>query len=316
MNEAGIICNKRFFNLSALADVDVHILGALLNSTLTWFFKEYYGREVGREGFLDTDVFVTRQIPIVSPRQLSPKIQKRLVEAFTAISQRPQQSIHPMGNELEQPDRIELDDAVLEALGIEEAEERLLWREQIYDRLQREYTDTREMEEIATENRRKAARGKQKASARSIAREIWRDLEDKSIFRRFPDDFVPISASVATHQLPEGGVQVGKELFTGAGALGTGYIMIGEELRFVGSIAKAQFVQTWQETGNVGSISIPDDDDLCLQVMDEYAAYKREIETELYSWAQSKTADERLQNQLIGLLWGYIQDYLQAQTNN
>jgi hypothetical protein len=217
-----------------------------------------------------------------------------------------------MGNELDQPDRIELDDVIFEALGIRDAEERVLWREQMYDQLRQLYRSKRALEQIAMDNRTKAARGKQKASARSIAREIWRDIEDKSILRRFPDDFVPVSTSVTTHHLPEGDVQVGKELFTGAGALGTGYIMIGEELRFVGSIAKAQFVQTWQETGNVGPVSIPDDDDLCLQVMDEYAAHKREIETELYSWVRGKTADERLQNQLIGLLWGYIQDYLQA----
>ena len=70
LNPDGYICNKRFFNIYPKHDLHPKVLAALLNSTLTWFFKIFYGRSVGREGFLDTDVFATRLIPVVKATDL------------------------------------------------------------------------------------------------------------------------------------------------------------------------------------------------------------------------------------------------------
>jgi len=312
LNPEGYICNKRFFNVYPKHDTNPKILAALLNSTLTWFFKDFYARSVGREGYLDTDVFITKMIPVVQAGDLNEGLQQRLVKTFDAISQRPAQSIYPMGDELEQADRVELDDAVLEALGVRDPTERQRWRERVYDELKRLYKRKRELEKIAMENRIKASRAKRTASARTLAKEIWREM-DKSAFRRFPDDFVLPGTPIKRFHLPEGRIQVGRELFTGAGSVGAGYIMIGDELRFVGSMIKAEFVQAWQEADNIGAVRVPEDDDVCRQVLGAYQRYREEIQEDILRWAGSRTADERLQMRVVSLLWRYIDEYVQSQ---
>ena len=129
LNPESYICNKRFFNVYPKHSLPPRVLAALLNSTLTWFFKIFYGRSVGREGFLDTDVFATRLIPVVKATNLSEPIQQRLIAAFESLSSRPLHPIFPMGDGLEQVDRSELDDAAFEALGVTDPAERRQWRD-------------------------------------------------------------------------------------------------------------------------------------------------------------------------------------------
>lgn len=314
LNPKEYICNKRFFNIYPKQDTNPKVWAALLNSTLTWFFKDFYARSVGREGYLDTDVFITKMIPVVQARNLREELQQRLVKAFDTVSQRPALPIYPMGDELEQADRVELDDAMFEALGVNDPTERQWWRERVYDELKRLYKRKRELEEIAMKNRIKAARKKRTASARTLAKEIWREM-DKSAFRRFPDDFVLPDTPTKKFRLPEGEVQIGRELFTGAGALGQGYIMIGEDLRYAGSMVKAEFIQAWQEAGNTGTVHVPEGDEVCQQVLDAYQQYREEIQDDILRWARSRTADERLQTRVISLLWQYIGEYVQSQTS-
>ncbi|MCX6030572.1 MAG: N-6 DNA methylase [Chloroflexi bacterium] len=311
LNRGGNICNKRFFNVYPKHDGSPKVLAALLNSTLTWFFKDFYARNVGREGYLDTDVFATKLIPIMRMTDLSSAVAERLSAAFDALSLRPLQPIYPMGDELEQTDRVELDNAVFEALGVADPTERQQWREQVYTEMRRMYKRKRELEEIAMENRNKAARTKHTANARTVVKDIWREI-DKTVFRRFPEDFVLPGTSTKQLHVPEGEVKVGRELFTGFGALGVGYIQVGDELKFVESLAKADFVQAWREAGNTGTAFVPHDDDVCAEVCDAYRQYRSEIELTLYEWAASRTADEGLQTQVVTLLWKHIGEHVRA----
>ncbi len=313
-NDENLPINCRLYAIKAHANVDPKVLAAILNSTLVAWFKEIYGRVVGREGNTDTMVFETKQMLVVDPLQISPNVAGRLRTALDKLMQRPALPIYPMGDELEQADRVGLDDAVFEALGVNDPTERQQWREQVYDELERLYKRKRELEEIAMENRIKTARAKRTASARTLAKEIWREM-DKSAFRRFPYDFVLPGTAAKRFRLPEGQVQVGRELFTGAGALGAGYIMTGDDLIFAGSIVKAEFIQAWQEAGNTGTVHVPEDDEMCQQVLDAYQQYREEIQEDILRWAKSRTADERLQMRVVSLLWRYIGEYVQSQPN-
>ena len=313
-NDDNLPINCRLYAIKAHANVGPKVLSAILNSTLVAWFKEIYGRVVGREGNTDTMVFETKQMLVVDPLQVSPNVANRLRTALDKLMKRPALPIHPMGAELEQADRVELDDAVFEALGVDDPIERQRWREWVYDELKQLYKRKRELEEIAMKNRIKAARTKRTASARTLAKEIWREM-DKSAFRHFPDDFVLPGTATKKFRLPEGEVQVGRELFTGAGALGTGYIMIGDDLIFSGSIVKAEFIHAWQEAGNTGTVHVPEDDEVCQQVLDAYQQYREEIQEDILRWAKSRTADERLQMRVVSLLWRYIGEYVQSQPN-
>jgi len=313
-NDENLPINCRLYAIKAHPNVEPKVLGAILNSTLVAWFKEIYGRIVGREGNTDTMVFETKQMLVVDPRQVFPDVADRLRTALDKLIGRPALPLYPMGGELEQADRVELDDVVFEALGVDDPTERQRWRERVYDELKRLYKRKRELEEIAMENRLKAARAKRTASARALAKEIWREM-DKSVFRRFPDYFVPPGTATKRFRLPEGEVQVGRELFTGAGALGTGYIMIGDDLIFAGSTVKAEFIQAWQEADNTGIVHVPKDDEVCQQALYAYQQYREEIQENILRWAKSRTADERLQMRVVSLLWRYIGEYVQSQPN-
>jgi hypothetical protein len=181
----------------------------------------------------------------------------------------------------------------------------------VYDELKRLYKRKRELEEIAMRNRVKAGRKSRTASARTLAKEIWREF-DKTNLRRFPEDFVLPGTPFKTLRLPEGEVIVGRELFTFEGVLGIGHIQIGDIPIDVGSLSKAEFIKAWQEVGNAGEVQVPESDEMCQQALDAYRQYRTVVEEQLAAWAASRTPDERLQWQIINLLWKHIGEYLRA----
>lgn len=306
-NPANHPVNCRLYAIKANEGVDAKVLGALLNSTFIAWLKEIYGRVLGREGNTDTMVFEVKQMLVPDTSNLSDDTCHRLCRALDRLMRRRTLPFFPMGDELEQADRVELDNAVFEALGVISPEEQNEWRERLYEQVRLLHKQKRELEEEAQVNRVKAARTKRTASARTLAKEIWREL-DSIDFRRFPSDFVPPNTPTKAHQLPEGEVQVGREMFTGAGALGVGYIMIGDELREVGSLCKAEFVRAWQEAGNHGTVQIPVDDNACQAALDNYHRYRAATQDTFFQWASSRTADERLQHQIVALLWRHAHE--------
>ncbi len=310
-NSESLPINCRLYAIKAKTEVDSLLLGAILNSTLIGWFKEIYGRVMGREGNTDTMVTEVKQMLIVDPLCISLNVVDRLYATLEKLMRRPALPIYPMGAELDQSDRVELDDAIFEALGVAHPSDRYKWREWLYDQLKQLYKHKRELELIAMSNRVKAARTKMTASYRTLAKEIWRDM-DKSAFRCFPDDFILPGIPTKRFDLPGGEIQVGRELFTGAGSLGVGYIMIGEELRYVGSMIKAEFIQAWQEAGHTGAVFVPEDEQTCDDILAAYARYRADIQAQATEWASSRTADLKLQEQVVNLLWKYINEYVQA----
>ena len=315
INNQNLPINCRLYAIKTREAVSSTLLGAILNSTLVAWFKEIYGRVMGREGNTDTMVFEVKQMLVVDPTQISDQTVLKLQQALQKLKGRAALPIYPIGDELNQIDRVELDNVVFEALGVTEPAERDLWREALYEQLKKLYRRKRDLEEIAMENRRKAARSKRTSSARSVAKELWREI-DKSQLRHFQTDFMPPNIPTKTHRLPAGKVQIGRELFTGAGMLGYGYIQIGEDLRYVGSLAKAEFCQKWQEADNLDTVDIPEDDKICQEILTEYQDYKDSIEKTLYEWVRSRTADERMQQKVVNLLWQHINEYVLAQVIN
>jgi hypothetical protein len=311
INQHRLVSNCRLYSINARYEIEPLVLGAILNSTLVAWVKEIYGRVVGREGNTDTMVIDAKVMPVPDPRLITPEVRLRLVAAIERLMQRPTLSIYPMGSELEQADRVELDDAVFEALGVTDPDERRRWRERVYDELKRLYKRKRELEEIAMRNRIRAGRKSRTASARTLAKEIWREF-DKTHLRRFPQDFVLPGTPCKTLRLPEGEVIVGRQLFTFEGVLGVGHIQIGDIPIDVGSLPKAEFIKAWQEAGNTGEVQVPQLDEMCQQVLDAYKQYRVAVEEQLATWAASRTPDERLQWQVINLLWKHIGEYVQA----
>jgi hypothetical protein len=140
---------------SVLSETERSVLVAILNSTLVGLFKTFYGRFAGTEGNLKTEVVDVNLIEVPDPRGVDEAVATRLIESLHSMTGRTvgrlvdeslmechsyrralELAARPLAlsDELRQPDRRKLDDAVFELLGVESASERKM----LVDRLHAE----------------------------------------------------------------------------------------------------------------------------------------------------------------------------------
>ena len=121
-------------------------MGGILNSTFAVLSKFQYGRPVGNEGNLKTEVVDVTMMPVPDPRRCSAQTVTRVAKAFDAmkgreafqlLSERRMRSMafSKVGKEnelinlsetceLDMSDRHELDDAIFEMMGVTSKRER------------------------------------------------------------------------------------------------------------------------------------------------------------------------------------------------
>jgi N-6 DNA Methylase len=121
-----VIVNQRFTVLNARDGTDVELAHALLNSTVGLFMIEAIGFGRG-QGALDLNKDrLGKHLHMIDPSALSAAQRGNIVAAFATVRDR---EILNIADELEQQDRIILDDVILEALGAE------IDRESVYEGL-------------------------------------------------------------------------------------------------------------------------------------------------------------------------------------
>ena len=162
-------------------------------------------------------------------------------------------------DELHQPDRQELDDAVFELIGVADPDERRHLRERLYDEVARFYRQVRLLELQAIENKMRAKR-KVGVTSKDISEDIWADLEP-DYKRRFPEDFLQPEEELDSYVLPEGKVRLIDDMITKATL-----VFRSESIAFR-HLPQAQLVQAVLETGRSGTISLPHSDKRCEEVL-------------------------------------------------
>jgi type I restriction-modification system DNA methylase subunit len=153
-NPEALICNHNLFDISSemLTHEEQAALIAILNSTPVGLFKTFYGRFAGTEGNLKTEVIDVDLLEVPDPRGAPVAIRERIRDAFERLCTRPigrlveeqLMDCHSpehariiasgplvLPEELRQPDRRELDDAVFELLGVQDPKR----RRELVDRL-------------------------------------------------------------------------------------------------------------------------------------------------------------------------------------
>jgi hypothetical protein len=106
----------------------VELLGAVINSTITALFLELSGRQALGDGVLQFAVYQAARLLVVNPESISAASREKLGAAFAQLCKRDAQTIFL---EVQQPDRQQLDLAVLEILGFQEEESSIVL-EQVY----------------------------------------------------------------------------------------------------------------------------------------------------------------------------------------
>jgi methylase of polypeptide subunit release factors len=291
-NPKGIISNKRLFDVYPREGVSAEVLCAVLNSTVVALSKHSYGRQVGREGNLDTEVVDARLMLVPDVRQASPDIARKLVQAFTDMRKR---NSRPLLEEFGETERPQLDEATLQLLGIAGAEEREHIRTELYADLARLYGEVREVELKKQVERRQTAR-RERASPRTIAEEIWEDL-DKSLIRPFPLGFIPAGEPVETVTLPAGVPKVLEDLFD------RGAVQINSSVIRLGSKARAEFAAKIAEQGISGDSPIPKSDRACERALEAYGRYEAQMEARFGELAEECSANPEIQTRIVRELW-------------
>jgi hypothetical protein len=199
-NPQRLICNKRLFDIHPfnLTAEQESALQAVLNSTLVALFKFYYGRYVGTEGTMDTDVIDVNLIEVPDPRHVSKPVLDKLQAAFAKLCQRETQHFveqeflecqsserakkladEPIGLpiELTMPDRRALDLAVFELLGVAPAAAREKLCDQLYHEATAHFRHNRILDIQKQEQRAKSEPGEFRTD--ELAADIWDSLADE-----------------------------------------------------------------------------------------------------------------------------------------
>jgi hypothetical protein len=110
----GILADERLYDIYLKKNVPSNLIGAFLNSSLSFYSVELGGRVNLGDGALDFKVYEADDILI--PNYKLKSIPSSIYNAFDALLTRPILSIF---KEVNMPDRQELDGLVLEALGLD-----------------------------------------------------------------------------------------------------------------------------------------------------------------------------------------------------
>ena len=293
--------NHNLFELWAIDQEQKDVLWAALNSTVTALSKHQFGRAAGVEGNLKTEVVDAKMMLVPDIRRADPETAARAVAACRRISQR--DSLQYLYQEFKLEDRRELDDAVLEMLGIEDPESRAMVRESLYQDITKIQRSTRDREIIAQEDRKQANRTTT-YSPQDIADELWSENHYSFDLQQFPEDFVARFNAGELIDLPPGEVQVGTAMIQQENLLKAGTVRVGGvggEILDVGTVARSRFLEALSACRRSGTVRLPDDA-TCEDAVISFNQYRKELEEKCLQLAQQKTPDQQRQRSVANAL--------------
>ena len=277
------------------------LLWAILNSTFVALSKHQFGRGAGIEGNLDTHVIDVNAMLVPDIRRSSPEAADRAVVACERIGRR--LTGRYLYEEFKLDDRRELDDAVLEMLGVEDAGDRADLRDRLYEAMSEMYRAIREREIIAQRDRRRASR-KATRTALDIADEMWFENQSDLNLLQFPEDFVARPDDGDIFDLPDGRVEVGMALMEMEGLLRTGTIRVGGhdgEVLDTGTVSRARFLEALSLCHRSGRVRVPDDE-TCDHAVSSFDRYRQQLIGRCTDLAEHRTRDQRLRNAIVNAL--------------
>ncbi len=304
LNPSALICNHNLFDVSANAGVHAEALTAVLNSTIVALQKHQYGRTMGGDPLLKTEVVDVKMMLVPDPRRASPEVQQRLTDALASMRRRSighlvavdSAETGPTGD-LAMADRQALDDAVLELLGVTDAEAREELRTELYREVTRLYRAIRAAEKRMNVFKSQSAR-KGRTSQHSIATEIWEGFAEKPSRRSLLNWAAEWDCEIV--ELPRGKARAVNNLLNSQSLFVNGEHIA---LEFAERVA---FAEALSEAHLSGPVLVPRDPAACREAL---AAWKRQEETLHMTFTEAAaeyTADEAMQKRVVSELWRKI----------
>ena len=203
-----------------------------------------------------------------------------------------------LSNELRQPDRRELDDAVLELLGVSEPAERQHLIDQLYEATARHFREIRVVEVQKMEQRAKSNGARFRVD--DLAADIWdaAELEDAAplgdwLGQQPESDALVILPDERPASLSRDVMFSPSTVYFGKG---------GKTHIDCQSRGQAELVTRLANLGVVGQLRLPRELSPCLKVLDRLDRRVEITKARFQELAESRTGDERIQDQLAELL--------------
>lgn len=294
INDNGFLVNHSLLELCG-SGVPIKLLAAVLNSTIVGLIKWSYGRGLGREANLQLDVYAAKMMLVPDASQATEDQAKLLEHCFDELAKLPRKNL---AEELEWPERQQLDSAVFSLLGVHSSIERDRLQSSLYSAVRNLHAELRALELKAQADRLKAAR-RGKATPQSIAGEIWEGIKGDASFSLvpFPGGFVSINRSSERLDIPEGKVRYRNDLFEAHSVIvGRTRFKLEHELR-------AKLLMAIVEEGFIGSISIPRSPAVCEDALKEWTDYRKELDARFQDLVSQRTTDLREQEKILASLW-------------
>jgi hypothetical protein len=206
--------------------------------------------------------------------------------------------------ELDMPDRRELDDAVLEMLGVSSAKRRGEMIDALYRYLREFFERTRQKEEKAILNKNKARR-RGKADPAELAAQIYQELGESygDFLRRYDPDFLDKTRLFDTFEIPLEGVPAPyRDMF------------VPHSIRFIkGKKTQIALLRTQNpvqddlvvlivRSGIRGLVRVPHEENECRRVLGVYEGFIAKRGNLLRRLIEERSADEDLQRMIYDAL--------------
>jgi hypothetical protein len=326
VNDRELICNHNLFDIHVPETIDRPVMAGILNSSFVILSKFQYGRPVGVEGNLKTEVVDVNMLLVPDPRIAKKSSSTRIAKAFREMMKRKplqllserrmrEMAYRQAGKEdqledlsaiceLDMDDRRELDDAVLEMLGVKSKRERRRLIDEVYGYLREFFEWTRQKEEKAIQNKKRSKR-KGPATASEIASQVFQSIADQEggLLRRYEPDFLDASKPFDTYEVPsEGSAEVYSDM------------LVPHAVRFVGpkkkSLALVETRVSGQEvllalvanTARRTFIRVPHRPAECKRVLKRFEVFLQQRGQRLRELIEERTADDEMQEKVYDAL--------------
>ncbi|MHB1054175.1 MAG: HsdM family class I SAM-dependent methyltransferase [Thiobacillus sp.] len=326
LNSANLQANCNLYDLFPIDSVQGKALTAVLNSTLVLLAKHQFGRPVGVEGNLKTEVVDVSMMLVPDLRTASKKLIQALEAAMDNLTTRdPLQLLSerrlrqmaflksakkeeleqlPDTCELDMPDRRALDHAVLELLGIKTIKERDEWINRLYDYLRQFFEETRSKEEQAIVNKNVTKR-KGAVSPQDLATQIAAELntQEPMLFRTYKDFFNESGVGdgwIAREVPPEGLPELHVDLHD----VGLRFMRGKKQVEFMNlpseahaALAMAAIREMRRET-----VQLPRSEMLCVTLLRDYQTFLDKRNARLRDAIAERVADDDVRATVFELL--------------
>lgn len=142
LNSNGIILNCNLYEVYT-KEWDAEVMAGILNSTVVALSKFQFGRFMGREGNLKTEIVDVEMMLVPHPQFCDESAASQICGALQSMRGR---EALPLAEEFDLEDRQRLDDAVLRMLGLKDDTERKSMLKEMYSEVARVFQEIREVE--------------------------------------------------------------------------------------------------------------------------------------------------------------------------